>query len=151
MKLSRLEKTTLLLAAVCVAFMAGWYVRGGAGAGPVRIDHARTPPAPDPSSPEGTEASPEETAGLPPAAGEDPNSFAAWVEGGTESAAEEKVNLNTADQAALESLPGIGQKRAADIIAYREANGPFQSVSDMTQIPGIGAQTLERLRDLVTI
>lgn len=61
------------------------------------------------------------------------------------------INVNTADQAALESLPEIGPHLAGEIIAYREANGPFETVDELLEVPGIGPATLEAIRDLVTI
>lgn len=63
----------------------------------------------------------------------------------------EKINLNTADELDLQRLPGIGEKRAADIIAYREANGPFESVEELDEVPGIGQGILEGLRDYAAI
>lgn len=63
----------------------------------------------------------------------------------------EKINLNTADELELQRLPGIGEKRAADIIAYREANGPFESVEELDEVPGIGQGILEGLRDYAAI
>ncbi|MEW4353455.1 helix-hairpin-helix domain-containing protein [Streptococcus pneumoniae] len=62
-----------------------------------------------------------------------------------------KVNLNTADLAALQTISGIGQKRAQDILDYREANGKFKSVEDLKNVSGIGAKTLEKLKDYVTV
>ncbi len=61
------------------------------------------------------------------------------------------VNINTATQQELETLPGIGPSRAKDILTYRETNGSFQTVDDLINVPGIGEVTLERLRPLVTI
>ncbi len=61
------------------------------------------------------------------------------------------VDLNTADSRELESLPGIGPVMAGRIIAHREANGPFASIDDMENVPGIGPKTLESLRPLVTV
>lgn len=61
------------------------------------------------------------------------------------------VNLNTADAAQLQTISGIGAKRAQDIIAYREANGPFKTVDDLNQVSGIGDKTLENLRSYVTV
>lgn len=63
----------------------------------------------------------------------------------------EKINLNTADELELQRLPGIGEKRAADIIAYREANGPFENVDELDEVPGIGQGILEGLRDYAAI
>lgn len=56
------------------------------------------------------------------------------------------INVNTATQAELETLPGIGASRAQAIIADR----PFASVDDLDRVPGIGQATLDRLRPLVT-
>ncbi len=56
------------------------------------------------------------------------------------------VNINTATQSELTSLPGIGDSKAAAIIEYRRQNGAFASVDQLTQVSGIGAKTLETLR-----
>lgn len=61
------------------------------------------------------------------------------------------VDLNTADLAALESLPGIGPVTAAAILAHREENGPFTSVDGLLDVSGIGEKTLENLRDRATV
>ena len=60
-----------------------------------------------------------------------------------------RVNVNTADAAGLDTLPGVGPSTAEKIIAEREANGPFASVDDLARVPGIGPKKLEGLRDLV--
>ena len=62
-----------------------------------------------------------------------------------------KVHLNRATETELQTVSGIGQKRAQDIIAYRDANGPFQSVDDLKNVSGIGEKTLEKLRDVFTV
>ena len=61
------------------------------------------------------------------------------------------INLNTAPISSLVSLPGIGDVKAQSIINYREQNGPFESVSDIVLVTGIGKTTYENLRDLVTV
>ncbi|MFD1392930.1 helix-hairpin-helix domain-containing protein [Lacticaseibacillus jixianensis] len=61
------------------------------------------------------------------------------------------VNLNTATASDLQTLSGIGPKKAADIIAYREQNGGFKSVEDLKNVSGIGDKTFEKLAPLVTI
>lgn len=61
------------------------------------------------------------------------------------------VNLNTANQAELESLPGIGESKAAAIIQYRADHGGFKSVDELDNVSGIGPSTLASLRDLVTV
>ena len=62
-----------------------------------------------------------------------------------------KVNLNTATEQELDSLPGIGPATAAKIIAYRDENGPFRRVEDLLEVSGIGEKKLQNLRDLVTV
>ncbi|WP_336642880.1 helix-hairpin-helix domain-containing protein [Microbacterium sp. MMO-113] len=61
------------------------------------------------------------------------------------------VDLNTADQAALEELPGIGPALAERIVAWREDNGRFRTVDDLLAVPGIGEKALEGLRDAVRV
>lgn len=65
--------------------------------------------------------------------------------------ADGRVNLNTADAAALETLPGVGPAIAARIIAWRDENGPFRSVDELTAVSGIGERTLAGLRDQATV
>lgn len=67
------------------------------------------------------------------------------------STADGKVNLNTADVTALDTLPRVGPALADRIIAWREANGSFTAVEDLLNVAGIGDRTLEGLRDLVTV
>lgn len=61
------------------------------------------------------------------------------------------VNINKADKSALMSLPGIGEKKADAIIEYRNENGSFNSVDDLTLVSGIGSKTLESLRTYITV
>jgi competence protein ComEA len=61
------------------------------------------------------------------------------------------VNVNTAAETELETLPGIGPVLGAAIIKYRTDNGPFTSVDDLDNVSGIGPATLEELRPLVTV
>jgi competence protein ComEA len=62
-----------------------------------------------------------------------------------------QLDLNLADAAALEALPGVGPTIASRIIDYRKAHGPFRSVDQLDEISGIGAETLAELRNLVTV
>jgi competence protein ComEA len=62
-----------------------------------------------------------------------------------------RVNLNTADLAALDTLPGVGPATAAKIVAWREQHGRFASVEDLLDVSGIGEAKFEGLRDLVTV
>lgn len=61
------------------------------------------------------------------------------------------VNINTATQAQLESLPGIGPTIAGRIIEYREDNGPFEMIGDIVRVSGIGPSTFDTIRDLITV
>jgi competence protein ComEA len=61
------------------------------------------------------------------------------------------IDLNRASVVELTRLPGIGQKRAEAIIAFRESHGGFQSVTQLLKIKGIGRAMLRKLRLLVTI
>lgn len=61
------------------------------------------------------------------------------------------ININTADSALLQTVNGIGPTIAARIITYREENGPFERVDDLTKVAGIGAETMEKIRPYVTV
>lgn len=61
------------------------------------------------------------------------------------------IDINSADSAALETLPGIGESKAAAIIQYRTDHGPFKSVDELDNVSGIGPSTLASIRELVTV
>ncbi|ROS56873.1 ComEA family DNA-binding protein [Frigoribacterium sp. PhB118] len=61
------------------------------------------------------------------------------------------VDLNLADDAALQTLPGVGPATAAAILSWRDENGRFRSVDDLLGVPGIGPKTLEALRERVRV
>ena len=61
------------------------------------------------------------------------------------------LDLNRATAAEFEGLPGIGPTLAAAIVQYREQNGPFQSVDELLNVPGIGPTRLSQLRALVRV
>ncbi len=61
------------------------------------------------------------------------------------------ISLNRADAAQLQDLPGVGPVLAERIIAYRDANGPFQTVEDLLDVPGIGEAKLAAMRDLISV
>ncbi|MFI9380232.1 helix-hairpin-helix domain-containing protein [Kutzneria sp. NPDC052558] len=60
-----------------------------------------------------------------------------------------KVNLNTANQAELETLPGVGPTMAQHILQWRAKNSRFQSVDQLREVDGIGPTRFDRLKDLV--
>lgn len=59
------------------------------------------------------------------------------------------VNVNSASSAELQTLPGIGPSKAEAIVAYRNENGPFSSLSALDAVPGIGPSTLQNISPLV--
>jgi competence protein ComEA len=61
------------------------------------------------------------------------------------------VNINTATAAELETLPGIGPKTADAIVEYREANGPFGTIENIVDVPGIGEGTFEKIKGEITV
>ena len=63
----------------------------------------------------------------------------------------EKININTADEAMLMTLKGIGEVKAKAIIEHRQKNGPFKTVDDLTNVKGIGDKTLAELRDQLAV
>ena len=62
-----------------------------------------------------------------------------------------KLNINTATAEELETLPGIGERKAAAIVEHRGANGPFERVEDLVEVSGIGEGILASIRDLVVV
>ena len=62
-----------------------------------------------------------------------------------------KVSLNTATVEQLEQLPGIGPARARAIVEDRRRNGRYQAIEDLARVRGIGAATILRLQNLVTV
>ncbi len=62
-----------------------------------------------------------------------------------------KININTASEAVLQSVKGIGPKRAVKIIAYRKKNGDFKSVNDLTNIRGIGSKMIARIQNKLSV
>ena len=63
-----------------------------------------------------------------------------------------RVNINTADAKTLAAnLKGVGEARAAEIVRYREAYGPFASADELVEVSGIGNSTLDMNRDVITL
>ena len=77
----------------------------------------------------------------------DGNDGASAPEGGSEGSL---ININTASDTGLQTLPGIGPATAQAIIEYREEN-PFSRIEDIMNVPGIGEGRFERIRDLICV
>lgn len=122
MKISKGEGAVILLAAVFLSFTAGMLFQDGRQAQSVRVETQRVM----------------ETAPIAlPAPTESPDT--------------PKIDINTATVEELQTLPRIGEKRAADIVADREKNGPFRFPEDIVRVPGIGEDTLNAILDHITV
>ncbi len=62
-----------------------------------------------------------------------------------------KVNINTASQTELETLPGIGPATSSKIISYREENGKFESIEELKEVSGIGDAKFENIKELICV
>jgi competence protein ComEA len=106
------------------------------------LDFGDVPPPP---AADATEATAPSTA---PASGgtasKPPTASAAPAPGG-------KINVNTATAEQLEALNGVGPSTAQKIVEYRAANGPFKSVDELDNVPGIGPATIAKFRDQATL
>ena len=69
----------------------------------------------------------------------------------TVATAPQRVNINTAGLTELQTLPGIGPVLAQRILDYRQENGPFSALSELTNVSGIGEKTLEGILDHATV
>ena len=61
-----------------------------------------------------------------------------------------KISINNAAKELLQTLPGIGESKAQDIIDYRTQNGPFEKIEDITKVPGIGESLFAKIKENIT-
>lgn len=122
MKISGLEKCVLLLTLAFLVFLGGYFLGGRNTGEPYTVSTQTRWTAEVGASTEQTQPSGEAT-----------------------------ININTATALELQELPGIGAVRAEEIVADREANGPFRIPEDITRVPGIGQGTLEEIIDRITV
>lgn len=69
----------------------------------------------------------------------------------TENTQSSKVNINTATQSQLESLPGVGPSTATKILTYRKEKGKFKKIEDIKEVSGIGEAKFEKIKDYITV
>ena len=127
---SRFGLAVLALTAAFFLVCSTWYLARTSAPEPYRVSSVRQPTA------EETAASREI-----PAEESHPDSLLPG----------EVIDVNTADAYELQRLPGIGEKRAQDIIAYREEHGPFQSAEELLEVKGIGEATLAKFREDIAV
>ena len=70
---------------------------------------------------------------------------------GSEGQATGQIDINTASVKELESVPGMSRSMAKNIVKYRDQNGPFASVDDLTKVKGINEKKLNQLRSHLTV
>ncbi|MEN2320317.1 helix-hairpin-helix domain-containing protein [Lentilactobacillus parabuchneri] len=63
----------------------------------------------------------------------------------------QQINLNTADKTKLQELSGIGDKKADQIIAYRQAHGQFKNIEELKEVPGFGEKTFANLKSSICV
>ena len=120
----------VLLLAVAMGVGTGLPLLGPGGSG------FPQPRAPEKAAQVGAQA-------VPPRAGASPSRSPSGIVG--------TLNLNAANAESLQALPGIGLVLAERILAYRQEHGPFQSVEDLLQVPGIGPKRWERMRHAIRV
>ncbi|MCY8933755.1 helix-hairpin-helix domain-containing protein [Bacillus atrophaeus] len=87
-----------------------------------------------------------------PSEGEEPTQRAAANASVQNGAGKEAlVNINTASLEELQAISGVGPSKAEAIIAYREENGKFQAVEDITNVSGIGEKSFEKIKSAITV
>ena len=124
------NKISVLLAAVTVLFVGftlGLFVGRNSGSGAVTLAvPAQMQTAPTAAATAPTQTASDETVSFP-------------------------VNINTADADTLAALPGIGQVLAKRILAYRQQNGFFRAIEEITNVEGIGEKKAEAILELITV
>ena len=123
--ISRYEKAALGLTAAFLLFTGGWFYARQSAAQPYTVTVSQSAP---------------EVSSAPAASNNEESKPESLLEG-------EGIDINSAPVEDLQRLPGIGEKRAQAIVAWREEHGPFQSVDELVQVSGVGDKLLAGLRD----
>ena len=131
MKLGKAELTVIIIALLCLAFTAGFFTGRKTSDGVISVSaqNTVTPAAKNTDNPVGT--------------GSDNSPDISVTLSGP-------VNINSASEEDLTTLPGIGEALAKRIIAYREENGAFIEKESIMNVYGIGENIYARIKDLIT-
>lgn len=161
--LKKAEIAVIALTIACVVFTAGFFIGRGSSGGIVTIEKLAMSGIISSQPP--TDAAAQSAASVESEAGEaaqDESGEAAVPSDATvlqysppPSAAQneqaDKININTASADLLDTLPGIGEVLAGRIIEYREANGGFKSIEEITAVSGIGEKKFGDIKDMITV
>ena len=123
MKLSKAEIAAIIITVLFIGFTVAVSLTEQGGSSAVTISAERSETSESPASP---------------------------VSSSPESSFQVLLNINTATEQELCSLPGIGEKLAEQIIAFREKNGSFRGIEEIMSVDGIGAKIYEELKDYIT-
>ena len=127
--ISRYEKAALGLTAAFLLFTGGWFYARQSAAQPYTVTVSQSAP---------------EVSSAPAASNNEESKPESLLEG-------EVIDINSAPVEDLQRLPGIGEKRAQAIVAWREEHGPFQSVDELDNVSGIGPGILDGLREYACV
>lgn len=140
MKMTKAEWAAVLVTLALVMFSAGFFAGRHSVPAAAVISEDRETAASPAVSPEASPAASQANSPVVPTA-----------EPGTSETPALPLDLNTATQAELENLPGIGEVMARRILEYRVAQGGFSAVEELKNVSGIGDKTYETIKDLVKV
>lgn len=136
MKLKKAEISIIIITIIFISFTIGFFIGRSTGEKNISISVAE-------------ESTAEPASISPEADGEKETAPAERQENPEQNG--KLVNINTASAEELETLSGIGQVLAARIIEYREQNGGFENIYEITRVRGIGEKIYDRIKDNISV